>query len=98
MLMEIYFRKSVELIPINEIFIADITTDVFKEENFWNITVTIFLDVTLHKNDEPTPCHISSVLYVNKELSISNFSTLALKAKDTYVRTSICLKIPMVCQ
>ncbi|XP_076638537.1 beta-mannosidase isoform X1 [Colletes latitarsis] len=89
--------KDVELIPVNEIFITDITTDIFKEQNFWNVTITIFLDITLQKNNKPLPipCHISSVLYINEQLNINNCSTFALETNNKYLNTTISLKIPV---
>ncbi|KAK9309394.1 hypothetical protein QLX08_000885 [Tetragonisca angustula] len=83
--------KSVEIIPINEIYIMDVTTDIHKKENFWNIIITLFLEVTLQRN---ITCHISSVLNINDQLNIHNSSNVNLHANDKDTKCTILLKVP----
>nr|XP_031833723.1 beta-mannosidase [Nomia melanderi] len=87
--------KSVELIPINDIFIKYITTDVLQEENFWNINVTIYLEVTKQQNNSSLSCQISSVLHVNEQTNIDNSSTIILNANNSSIETIISLKVPV---
>lgn len=94
--MKVYFRKSVELIPASEIIITDTTTDVYKGEDFWNIIVTIFLEVTSQKSNESIPCYISSVLRVGEQLNIRNSKTLALNTNNRNAVGTMLLKIPTV--
>ena len=86
--------KSVELIPASEIIITDTTTDVYKGEDFWNIIVTIFLEVTSQKSNESIACHISSVLRVDEQLNIRNSTTLALNRNNRNAVGTMLLKIP----
>ncbi|KAF3427623.1 hypothetical protein E2986_08369 [Frieseomelitta varia] len=82
---------SMEIIPINEIYIMDVTTDIHKKENFWNIIITIFLEVTSQRN---ITCHISSVLNINDQLNIHNSSNVNLHTNDKDTKCTILLKVP----
>ena len=84
------FRKSVEIIPINEIYIMDVTTDIHKEGKFWNVIITLFLETTSRSN---TTCHISSILNINEQSNIHNTSNVNLQI-DT--KSTILLKVPTV--
>ncbi|XP_015433286.1 PREDICTED: beta-mannosidase [Dufourea novaeangliae] len=87
--------KSVKLIPVNDIFITDITTNILREKNFWNIIVTTFLEVNLQKNDKSLPCRISSILLINEELTIHNSSTIILNTSNTSIEAVTLLKVPV---
>ena len=71
----------------------DVTTDIHKKENFWNIIITLFLEVTLQRN---ITCHISSVLNINDQLNIHNSSNVNLHANDKDTKCTILLKVPTV--
>ncbi|XP_053986263.1 beta-mannosidase [Hylaeus volcanicus] len=86
--------KSVELVPVNDLFITDISTDIFKEKNFWNVTLTVFLNTTVQKYDDSIPCYLSSILFVNEEITVSNVSSFVLMGNSKYVR-SVSLKVPV---
>ncbi|XP_076384002.1 beta-mannosidase [Megalopta genalis] len=87
--------KSVELIPVNDIFITNIATDIFKERKFWNIIGTISLEVIQQKNVQFLPCQISCVLNIDKETNIQNSSTIILNTRNASVETNISLRIPL---
>ncbi|XP_068981840.1 beta-mannosidase [Bombus flavifrons] len=80
--------KSVEIIPINEIYIMDVTTDIYKEGKFWNVIITLFLETTSRSN---TTCHISSILNINEQSNIHNTSNVNLQ---TDTKSTILLKVP----
>lgn len=92
-------RRDVELIPVNDILINDITADIGKENNAWNILVTIFLETTQSKNDEFTKisCHIASILHISQSKLISNTSEIVLDASNgKYINVNISLIVPVV--
>ncbi|CAK9808196.1 MANBA [Anthophora plagiata] len=86
--------KSVEIIPVNEIYITDIATDVYKDKNFWHIMITVSLQVSLQKNNQSTTCHISSVLNINEKTNIHNSSSINLNKRDEFINDMIHLKVP----
>nr|XP_012145222.1 PREDICTED: beta-mannosidase [Megachile rotundata] len=86
--------KSVEIIPINEIHITDVTTDIYKEDTFWNIAITVFLDSTSQRNKQLIPCHVSSVLYVNEQLNIYNSTNFDISMSNEHVEATVLLKVP----
>nr|XP_034176960.1 beta-mannosidase isoform X1 [Osmia lignaria] len=86
--------KGVELIPINEIYITDVTTDIYKEEDFWNIVITVLIDSTSQKSDQPIPCHIFSVLRINEQLSVYNSTNFDISTKNEHLETTVLLKVP----
>ncbi|XP_076234908.1 beta-mannosidase [Calliopsis andreniformis] len=86
--------KSVELIPVDEFSIMDVTTDVYRKGNIWNVTATIFLEVVL-RNNNSVPCYISSSLHVHKQLNIDKSIIIALNATNKYIKTIVPLEIPM---
>lgn len=96
-LIEKYFRKSVEIIPVNEIYIMDITIDIHKEINFWNIMITLFFETTLQKNSQFIICDISSVLNINEQLNIYNSTNVNLYTNNKYVKSTTFLNVPIVC-
>lgn len=71
----------------------DVTTDIHKKENFWNIIITLFLEVTSQRN---ITCHISSVLNINDQLNIHNSSNVNLHTNNKDTKCTILLKIPTV--
>ncbi|XP_076657377.1 beta-mannosidase [Halictus rubicundus] len=87
--------KSVEVVPVNDIFITNIATDVLKEGKFWNIIATIYLEVTQQKNIQLLPCQISSILNINEQTNISNSNTIILSTSNASTETNISLKIPL---
>ncbi|CAL7949982.1 unnamed protein product [Xylocopa violacea] len=86
--------KSVEIIPVNKIYITDITTDVQKKDNFWNILVTVSVEAALHENDQSIACHILSVLNINEESNIYNSSSINLTSNNGHIKSTILLRIP----
>ncbi|XP_018311835.1 beta-mannosidase [Mycetomoellerius zeteki] len=88
--------RDVELIPVNDILINDITTDIHKENSAWNILVTIFLETTQSKDEEFTgiSCHIASILHIAQNKVISNTSEVVLDASEKYINVNISLIVP----
>ncbi|XP_076284235.1 beta-mannosidase [Lasioglossum baleicum] len=87
--------KSVEVIPVNDIFIKNIATDVLKVEKFWNIIATIHLEVIQQRNIQLLPCEISCILNINGQTNISNSNTIILNTSNASIETNISLKIPV---
>lgn len=92
-----YFRKSVEIIPVNEIYIMDITIDIHKKKNFWNIMITLFFETILQKNNQFIICDISSVLNINEQLNIYNSTRVNLYTNNKYIKSTTFLNVPIVC-
>lgn len=86
------------MIPVNDILINDITTDIHKENSAWNILVTIFLETTQSKDEEFTgiSCHIASILHIAQNKVISNTSEVVLDASEKYINVNISLIVPAV--
>ncbi|XP_011706766.1 PREDICTED: beta-mannosidase-like [Wasmannia auropunctata] len=87
--------RDVELIPVNDILINDIMTDIRNENNAWSIFVTIFFEVTQSK-DEEFSCHIMSILHISQSKLISNTSEIVLDASRKYINVNISLIVPVV--
>lgn len=92
--------RDVELIPINDILIKDITTDIRKEsmsgDNIWNILVTIFLEVTESVDERLSRinCHIASILHISQSKIISNTKEIVLDANGKNINVNISLIVP----
>jgi len=85
------------LIPVNDILINDITTDIRKENNIWNILVTIFLETTKSKDEFiGISCHITSILHIAQNKVVSNTSEVVLDASEKYINVNISLIVPAV--
>ncbi|XP_017879617.1 beta-mannosidase [Ceratina calcarata] len=82
--------KSVEIVPVNHIHINDITTDIHKENDFWNVVIAISLETSGRSAD----CHISSVLKINDQSTISNSSSIGLNPSNSGTRSIMLLKVP----
>lgn len=83
------------MIPIKDILINDITTDIRKENDTWNILVTTFLEAT-QSEDERISCHIASILHISQNKLISNTSDVILDASEKYINVNISLIVPAV--
>lgn len=87
--------KSVEIIPVNEIYIMDITIDIHKKKNFWNIMITLFFETILQKNNQFIICDISSVLNINEQLNIYNSTRVNLYTNNKYIKSTTFLNVPI---
>lgn len=72
----------------------DATTDVYKNQNFWNIVITVFLDVTVQNNS--TPCDILAVLHIDEHSRVYNISRFDLSTNNEHIKSTILLKVPTV--
>lgn len=92
------YRRDVELIPVNDILISDVTTDIHKKNDAWNIFITIFLEITQSKNKEfeRISCHVSSVLHISQSRLISNTSEIIFDTNKKYRKINISLTVPAV--
>ncbi|RLU17170.1 hypothetical protein DMN91_011239 [Ooceraea biroi] len=88
--------KDVELIAVNDILINDVTADIRKENDVWNVLVTVFLEVTQSENEEPAEisCHVASVLYASESKSITSTKEVVLSADRKYVNVNVSLVVP----
>ncbi|XP_071573784.1 beta-mannosidase [Temnothorax nylanderi] len=88
--------RDVELIPVNDILINDITTDIRKENDAWNILVTIFLEATQSEDERFTKisCHVASILHISQSKLISNASEVVFDANGKYINVNISLIVP----
>lgn len=83
---------------MNDVLINDVTTDIRRENNAWNILVTIFLDLTQSKDKkfERISCHISSTLHISQSRLINNTSEVTLDTNEKYGKVNISLTVPAV--
>lgn len=85
------------MIPVNDILINDITTDIRKENNAWNILVTIFLEATQSEAKFPRiSCHIASILHISQSELISNTREVVLGTSGKQINVNISLIVPTV--
>ncbi|XP_011642366.1 beta-mannosidase isoform X1 [Pogonomyrmex barbatus] len=84
--------KDVELIPVNDILINDITTDIRKKNDIWNILVTIFLETTQNKDE--VSCHVASILHISQSKLISNTSEIVFDTSRKSININISLNVP----
>ncbi|XP_025995175.1 beta-mannosidase isoform X2 [Solenopsis invicta] len=89
--------KDVELIPVNDILINDITADIRKENNSWNVLVTIFLETAQSKDEKVTKvnCHVASILHISQSKLITNVSEVLLDTSGKYRNINISLIVPV---
>ncbi|XP_070526214.1 beta-mannosidase isoform X2 [Cardiocondyla obscurior] len=88
--------KDVELIFVNDILINDITTDIRKDDDAWNVLVTLFLEVTQSQDERfmRINSHITSTLHISKNKFISNASEIVFDANEKYITVNISLNVP----
>lgn len=83
------------MISVNDILINDITADIRKEDDAWNILVTIFLEVTQNENEEfaGINCHVASTLHLSENEVISNTSNQMLDTSKKYANINVRLTV-----
>ncbi|XP_050445741.1 beta-mannosidase isoform X1 [Cataglyphis hispanica] len=88
--------RNVELVSMNDLLINDVTTDIRKEKNIWNILVTIFLETIQSKKENLSTisCHVASILHVSQNELISNTSEITLDTSEKYININISIIVP----
>lgn len=83
---------------MNDLLINDVTTDIRKEKNIWNIFVTIFLETIQSKKENLSTisCHVASILHVSQNELISNTSEIMLDTSEKYININISITVPAV--
>lgn len=92
-------RKDVELIPVNDIMMNDVTADIRKETDAWHILVTIFLEITQNKSDDKSQNIVvtsASTLHISQNEVISNISEIVLDTSKRYAKINVELTVPAV--
>jgi hypothetical protein len=76
----------------------DLTADIYKENDIWNILITIFFEVTQNNNEEliEIGCHITSTLHISQSENISSTREILLNPNRKYVNVNILLTVPVV--
>ncbi|XP_046834343.1 beta-mannosidase [Vespa crabro] len=85
--------KSVELISTTEILVIDITTDIYEKDNLWEIFITIFFEISPHKESDTIMCNIASKLYTINSIYAQNSSDIILQVKNRYATVSTILNV-----
>lgn len=87
-------RKNVELRPAHKIFFSDITVDVLKSNNAWQVVATIFFETFGSKSED----FIESLsLNISLAKKYSNSSTLNnLTIVNNLANASVTINIPTV--
>ena len=83
-----------EIQPINEILVSDVTAHVFKKNNLWQVLVTVFFQTFKEKN-----ININKVIHVtcildgkySKDIKLTN-----LIIRNNHANTTVILNIPLV--
>lgn len=88
------YRKDVELIPVNDEMITDITADIRKENDAWYILLTVFLEVTQNDEFENIVATVTSTLNISQNMVISNNNEVTLHEK--YANITVQLIVPTV--
>ncbi|XP_014472707.1 PREDICTED: beta-mannosidase [Dinoponera quadriceps] len=88
--------KDVELIPVNDVMMNDVTADIRKQNDKWWILVTIYLEVTRNKSNELQNFVVTSAatLHIAQDKVISNTSEVMLDTSERYVKINIQLTVP----
>lgn len=77
----------------------DVTADIRKEDDVWNVLVTIFLEVTRRENEEDgeVACHVASTLHISQSDGISNAKEIVLRSSNgRYANVNVSLVVPAV--
>ncbi|XP_072754584.1 beta-mannosidase-like isoform X2 [Anoplolepis gracilipes] len=89
--------RDVELVPVNDLLINDVTTDIRREDRrTWNILVTIFLETTQSKKENLTTisCHVASILHISQSELVSNSNEVVVDTSEKYININISLTVP----
>ncbi|XP_029170747.1 beta-mannosidase [Nylanderia fulva] len=86
--------RDVELVSVNDLLLKDVTTDIRREKDTWNVLVTIFLEMTQNENEELINCHVTSILHVSQSILYSNTSEIMLDTSKKYMNINISLTVP----
>ncbi|XP_032664482.1 beta-mannosidase [Odontomachus brunneus] len=88
--------KDVELVPVNDIMINDVTADIRKKDDTWQILLTIFLEVTQRKSDESQSLVVTtaSTLHISQDEVISKTNETMLNTNERYVNINVQLTVP----
>ena len=86
------------MVSVNDLLINDVTTDIRREKDAWVILVTIYLEMTQIKNEEPTAinCHVESILHISQNVLVGNTSEVVLDTSKKYTSINISLTVPAV--
>ncbi|KAG7202549.1 hypothetical protein KM043_009746 [Ampulex compressa] len=84
--------KSVELVSANEALFNDITTDILRNDNTWNINITIFFDIITTQPDKTIFCQVLSKLYVTP--TIINLYNITLNNANKRANATISFNVP----
>ncbi|XP_011269832.2 beta-mannosidase [Camponotus floridanus] len=83
--------RDVELVSINDVWLNNVTSDVRKKENTWDILVTVFLET---RRGTTFSCHVASILHISETKLISNSTDVAFKWSEEYINVNISLIVP----
>lgn len=87
------------MIPVNDVWIKDVATDISKENDTWKVLVTVFLEVTQDKKEEflgGISCDIASEVQISQNIIIGNTSQVVLDTRGKYTSVNIWLAVPTV--
>lgn len=92
------YRKDVELVPVNDIMLNDVTADISKKNDTWQIFLTIFLEVVQRKSNESQSIIVTtaSTLHISQDKVISKTNEVVLHTNERYVNINVQLTVPTV--
>ncbi|XP_043477175.1 beta-mannosidase [Leptopilina heterotoma] len=87
--------KDVELIPVTDAYVTEITADVVKRNSHWEINVGVFFDTLSYERDFTFNGVLQSVLELDDGKSITNSTEFSLSVKWKYSNISLTLQVPL---
>ncbi|XP_031785541.1 beta-mannosidase [Nasonia vitripennis] len=84
--------KEVELQPVQNALVSEVTTDVHKKSNLWQIVITVFFETFGKKNtviDKPT-----HIICKFEELFLNDSLFTNLKVRNNLAKATVILDIP----
>lgn len=85
------------MVSVNDLLLNDVTTDIRRKEDTWDILITIFLETTQSKNEELIiNCFVQSTLHVSENQLVSSISEVVLDMSEKYININMSLTVPAV--
>lgn len=85
-----------ELIPVTEAYVTEVTADIVKKNSHWEINVGVFFDTLSYERNINFNGVIQSVLELDDGESIMNYTEFSSTAEWKYSNCSVTLQIPFV--
>lgn len=85
-----------ELIPVTDAYVTEVTADVVKTNSHWEIILGIFFDTLSFERNINFTGNVHSVLELGEGKSVTNSMKFSSQVKWKYSNVSVTLKVPLV--